>query len=63
MLWFAIGSVILLQIIVIHWKPAQILFTTTDLSQMDWLIACLVAAAILVLEELRKLLKQRLNLT
>ncbi|MDO9049484.1 MAG: HAD-IC family P-type ATPase [Methylobacter sp.] len=54
MLWIAIASVILLQILVIHWPPAQAIFHTTALTQIDWLIATGVAAFVLILEELRK---------
>ena len=56
MLWLAIASVIMLQILVIHWPPAQALFHTTALTQLDWLIATGVAASVLILEELRKFL-------
>jgi Ca2+-transporting ATPase len=56
MLWLAIASVIMLQILVIHWPPAQALFHTTALTQLDWLIATGVAASVLTLEELRKFL-------
>jgi len=58
MLWLAIISMILLQILVINWPPAQTIFNTTALTQLDWLIAVAVASSILVLEELRKLLRQ-----
>ncbi|UOA08389.1 calcium-translocating P-type ATPase, PMCA-type [Methylobacter sp. S3L5C] len=60
MLWLAIASVILLQILVIHWPPAQALFHTTPLTQLDWLIATGVASSVLIIEELRKLLRQLL---
>ncbi len=56
MFWLAIASVILLQILVIHWPPAQAIFHTTALTQLDWLIAAGVASSVLILEELRKLL-------
>jgi Ca2+-transporting ATPase len=61
MLWVAIFGVILLQILVIHWPPAQAIFHTTVLTQMDWLIATSVAAFVLILEELRKFLWQILR--
>jgi len=48
--------VLLLQIVVIHWPPAQILFHTTTLTLTDWLIASSVAISILFFEELRKLI-------
>jgi len=57
MLWLALASVILLQILVIHWPPAQTLFHTTALTQPEWLMAIGVSASILLLEELRKLLR------
>ncbi|MDO9106038.1 MAG: HAD-IC family P-type ATPase [Methylovulum sp.] len=63
-LWLALFGVILLQILVIHWSPAQHIFHTTDLTATDWLIASGVALSVLVLEELRKLvaaLLRRLN--
>jgi len=61
MLWLAIASIILLQILVIHWPPAQAIFHTTALTMLDWLIATSVAASVLILEELRKLLKSTLS--
>jgi Ca2+-transporting ATPase len=54
-LWLTLLGVILLQILVIHWPPAQLIFRTTTLTQQDWLIAGCVAGSILALEELRKL--------
>lgn len=56
-LWLSILGVILLQILVIHWPPAQLIFRTTALTYSDWLIAGCVAGSILVLEEFRKLLQ------
>jgi Ca2+-transporting ATPase len=53
-LWLAILGVILLQILVIHLPFAQMIFHTTALTQLDWLIAIGVAATVLVFEELRK---------
>ena len=57
MLWLAIFGVILLQILVIHWPPAQRIFHTTALTPTDWLIAAGVAGSVLVFEELRKLFR------
>ncbi|MDD5581140.1 MAG: calcium-translocating P-type ATPase, PMCA-type [Methylobacter sp.] len=54
--WLAIVGVILLQIAVIHWPLAEVIFHTTALTPMDWLIATAVAASVLALEESRKLL-------
>jgi Ca2+-transporting ATPase len=56
MLWLTLCGVCLLQILVIHWTPAQRLFHTTALTVNDWLIAVAVASSVLILEELRKLL-------
>ncbi len=56
LLWLAIAGVILLQIMVIHWPPAQAIFHTTALTHLDWLIATGVAASVLIFEESRKLL-------
>ncbi|MDP2098156.1 MAG: calcium-translocating P-type ATPase, PMCA-type [Methylobacter sp.] len=58
LLWLALFAVVLLQILVIHWPPAQLIFRTSALTLQDWLIATGIAASILVLEELRKRLWQ-----
>jgi len=47
--------VVALQILVVHWGPAQAIFGTGDLSLADWGLASLVSASVLVLEEIRKL--------
>ena len=57
-LWLAVFTVILLQILVIHWPLAQHIFHTTDLTPTDWLLASTVALSVLVLEECRKLLNR-----
>lgn len=56
MMWLAVFGVVWLQILVIHWSPAEVIFHTTPLTQLDWLIATSVAASVILLEELRKLL-------
>ncbi len=56
LLWLALGSVLVLQIVAVHWPPAQTLFGTTDISAGEWFMVAAVASSILVLEELRKLL-------
>ncbi|GAB4278526.1 MAG: hypothetical protein Kow0065_24660 [Methylomicrobium sp.] len=53
-LWFALFAVVLLQIVVVHWPPAQKIFGTTALSWVDWLTATLVASSVLLLDETRK---------
>ena len=54
-LWLALASVLGLQLVAVHWPPAQQLFGTTDLSLADWLLAAAVAASVLLLDEARKL--------
>ncbi|PPK75209.1 Ca2+-transporting ATPase [Methylobacter tundripaludum] len=55
-LWLAIFGVVLLQILVIHWPPAQRIFHTTALTPTDWLMAVGIAGSVLAIEELRKFL-------
>jgi len=54
-LWLALAGVLALQVLVVHWGPAQAIFRTTDLSLTDWGLALAVASSVLLLEELRKL--------
>ena len=54
-LWTALIGVVGLQVVVVHWGPAQSVFSTVDLSLYDWGLAALVAASVLVLEEVRML--------
>jgi Ca2+-transporting ATPase len=58
-LWLALASVVVLQALAVHWWPAQAIFGTTDLHSGDWLLATAVAASVLLLEEVRKLLARR----
>ncbi|NCC27057.1 MAG: cation-translocating P-type ATPase [Gammaproteobacteria bacterium] len=53
-LWLALGAVLVLQVLVVHWSSAQEIFGTTDLQPIDWLKAALVASSVLLLEEARK---------
>ncbi len=53
-LWLSLGSVVLLQVLAVHWAPAQAVFGTTDLSLADWTLATAVASLVLVMEETRK---------
>ena len=55
-LWLALASVLALQVIAVHWPPAQTLFGTIDLHMQDWLLAALVASSVLLLDEARKML-------
>ena len=54
-LWAALGGVVGLQVLVVHWGPAQEIFRTTDITMADWSLAFAVAASVLLLEEARKL--------
>ncbi len=55
-LWLALVGVVGLQVVVVHWAPAQMVFDTVDLSLNDWLLAAAISSSVLVLEEMRKLL-------
>jgi Ca2+-transporting ATPase len=57
-LWAAIGGVVGLQIVAVHWPPAQLLFHTVALSPADWALAAAVASSVLILDESRKLLQR-----
>ena len=54
MLWGSLTIVVALQILAVHWFPAQSIFGTTDLSLGQWATAIGVASSILILEEGRK---------
>ena len=54
-LWSALVGVVGLQVVVVHWSPAQAIFSTVDLSLYDWGVAWLTASSVLVMEEIRKL--------
>jgi Ca2+-transporting ATPase len=56
-LWTALGAVVALQALVVHWGPAQAVFHTTALTAADWGMAFAVAASVLLLDEMRKLLR------
>ncbi|MDO9227877.1 MAG: cation-translocating P-type ATPase [Pseudomonadota bacterium] len=58
-LWLALIVVLVLQAVAVHWGPAQDIFHTVDLSLNDWVLAWLIAASVLVLEEARKLVASR----
>jgi Ca2+-transporting ATPase len=55
-LWLAIVGVVLMQVVVVHWEPAQAVFKTVALSPADWGRAAALACSVLLLEEARKLL-------
>ena len=55
-LWLALAGVLVLQVMAVHWPPAQALFHTTTLEMGEWLLATAVASSVLVLDEGRKAL-------
>ncbi|KAF0222025.1 MAG: Ca2+-transporting [Rhodospirillaceae bacterium] len=60
-LWLALGGVLVLQVVAVHWGPAQTIFHTTALSLSDWALATAVASSVLVLDETRKLVRRLLR--
>ena len=54
-LWLALVVVLLLQVVVVHWGPAQAIFDTVDLTLNDWAWSLAIASSVLFLEEARKL--------
>ena len=54
-LWLALAAVLVLQVVVVNWGPAQAVFDTVALNLGDWLLATGVAASVLLLDEARKL--------
>ena len=60
-LWLALSFVLLLQLIAVHWAPAQEIFGTIDLEMDDWLEAAAVASSVLLLDEARKFLMKLLH--
>jgi Ca2+-transporting ATPase len=55
-LWLSLLAVVALQVVAVHWAPAQRIFDTVDLSLNEWAVAVVVASSTLFLEEARKLL-------
>lgn len=53
-LWLALGAMLGLQVLAVHWGPAQKLVHTTALGLTEWSLAFAVAASVLVLNEMRK---------
>jgi len=60
-LWLALAAVVALQVVVVHWTPAQAIFDTVDLSLHEWGVAFAVASTTLLLDELRKLLMRLID--
>lgn len=59
-LWLALLGVVGLQVLVVHWAPAQAVFDTVDLQAQGWLTAAGLASSVLLLDEARKLLQRLL---
>jgi Ca2+-transporting ATPase len=55
-LWLALFAVLALQVVAVHWGPAQAIFDTVDLTPAEWGVAFAIASTTLLLEEARKLL-------
>jgi Ca2+-transporting ATPase len=55
-LWLALGAVLGMQVLAVHWAPTQSIFDTVHLKPDDWLLAIAVASSVLLLDEGRKLL-------
>ena len=53
-LWLSLVCVLALQVLVVHWPPAQSVFGTAALEPVDWLKAVAVASSVLLLDEARK---------
>lgn len=53
-LWLALGAIVILQAVAVHWEPAQTVFHTVALAPAQWLLAVGLASLVLVLEEARK---------
>ena len=55
-LWLSLAGVLGLQVVAVHWPPAQAIFDTVGLSPLEWSVAIAIASTTLVLDEARKLL-------
>ncbi|MES2889155.1 MAG: HAD-IC family P-type ATPase [Pseudomonadota bacterium] len=53
-LWLALAAVLVLQMVVVNWAPAQAIFDTASLNAGDWLLATGIASSVLLLDEARK---------
>ena len=58
-LWMAIGGVVVLQVLAVHFDPVQDIFGTADLTLADWGVAIGVASTILWYDEIRKAIVRR----
>lgn len=55
-LWVSLMTVLVLQLVVIYWAPAQELFKTESIEPKHWPFILLISSSVLFLEELRKIL-------
>jgi Ca2+-transporting ATPase len=55
-LWLALAGVLGLQVVVVHWGPAQAVFHTADLAPWHWGMATLIATSVVALDEARKVI-------
>ena len=53
-LWLAVGSVVVLQVLLVSIPALQDLFVTVALSPAQWALCAATALTVLVTEELRK---------
>jgi len=60
--WLALGAVLVLQVLVVNWGPAQAVFGTVPLALADWGLAALTASSVLWIEEARKALARRASI-
>jgi P-type Ca2+ transporter type 2C len=60
-LWLALAAVVLLQVVAVHWGPAQAVFDTVDLTLSDWGWSVAIASSVLFLDEGRKFLLRRMQ--
>ena len=58
-LWLALGVVVLLQALAVHFDPVQRIFETTDFTAWDWVLSIAVASTVLWVEEVRKAVVRR----
>lgn len=58
-LWGSVAAVSTLQVLVTLWGPLQRLFDVTSLTVGEWVVCVGVASTVLVVEELRKLVRRR----
>ena len=56
-LWASLLLVIALQFLTVYWTPAQELFNTTEIDFYDWPLIIGIASSVLLLEEIRKLVR------